>query len=72
MVVIMPAYNFLTFWFRFAGIINSIRDEQSWKTKTLTQEYNKTIEIIRYDFRHLTSLRKKIKGKVTIGQDNEE
>lgn len=72
MVAIMPAYNTIVFWFRFAGIINSIRGEQSWKTRTLTQERIKTAEIIRNDFRHLISLRKKIKRKVSIGPDHEE
>lgn len=72
MVIIMPAYNFITFWFRFAGIINAIKDEQSWKTKTLTQERMKTAEIIRNDFRYILNFRRKLKRKVTIGQDNEE
>lgn len=71
LVIIMPLYNFLTFWFRFAGIINSIRGEQSWKTKTLTQEKEKVKELVSNDFRFLTKFIKKIKGKVTIGQDNE-
>lgn len=72
MVVIMPAYNFLTFWFRFAGIINSIRSEQSWKTKTLSQECSIAAEIIRHDFRYLIDFRKKISRKVTNGQEDEE
>ena len=25
----MPIYNFITFWFRFAGIINSIRKTEA-------------------------------------------
>ncbi len=69
MVIIMPTYNFITFWFRFAGIINAIRGDQSWKTNTLTQERDKTIEIIQNDFRHLIRFRKKISRKVTIDHD---
>ena len=72
MVILMPMYNFLTFWFRFAGIINSIKGEQSWKTQTLTQEKQKFGEIVYKDFRYLIMLRKNIKRKVTLGQENEE
>lgn len=71
MIFIMPLYNFLTFWFRFAGIINSIRGEQSWKTQTLTQEREKVKELIKNDFRFITTFRKKLKRKVTIGQEDE-
>jgi CRISPR/Cas system CMR subunit Cmr6 (Cas7 group RAMP superfamily) len=68
----MPFYNFLIFWFRFAGIINSIKSEQSWKTNTLTQEREKVKQLIKNDFRFITELSMKLKRKVTIGQDNDE
>ena len=72
LVFIMPLYNFLVFWFRFAGIINSIRGEQSWKTQTLTQEKEKVKELIKNDFRFITTLRKKLNRKISIGQEDEK
>lgn len=45
-----PLFNFLTFWFRFAGIINSIKKEQSWKAKTLKEESQIFGNVIRKDF----------------------
>jgi len=40
-ILILPAFNFVVFWIRFAGIINSIRSEGNWKTTTLTEEWKK-------------------------------
>ncbi|MCR4781767.1 MAG: putative glycosyltransferase, exosortase G system-associated [Lachnospiraceae bacterium] len=37
-VVLLPLFNMLTFFIRFAGIINSIKTPGSWKTDTLTEE----------------------------------
>lgn len=72
MIILMPLYKYMTFWFQFAGIINSIRNEQSWKTVSLTQEKEKTKEIIKNDFRFFTVFLNKIKSKTTIGEDDEE
>lgn len=71
LVILMPLYNFITFWFRFAGIINATQGEQSWKTKTLTQEKEKVKELVSKDFRFLTRTLKMIKRKVNTGQDDE-
>lgn len=71
LIFIMPLYNFMTFWFRFAGIINSIKGEQSWKTRTLTQEREKVSEIMKKDFRFIHKLHNKIQRKVSIGQNDE-
>jgi hypothetical protein len=37
-VALLPLFNFVTFFIRFAGIINSIKTPGSWKTDTLTEE----------------------------------
>lgn len=42
---LLPLFNFLVFWFRFAGIINSISRSQTWRTSNLTEE-RKTFEAI--------------------------
>ena len=70
-VFIMPIYNFLIFWFRFAGIINAIDGEKSWKTRTFTQEKEKVNEIIKKDFGFLIRLKRKIENKIVVNQNNE-
>ena len=40
-VALLPFYNFVVFFIRLAGIINSINTKSSWKTDTLTREFEK-------------------------------
>ena len=40
-MALLPFYNFVVFFIRFAGIINSINTQSSWKTDTLTRELDK-------------------------------
>jgi putative glycosyltransferase (exosortase G-associated) len=47
LVALLPFYNFLVFWIRFAGIINSIETESSWKTMNLTEERIKVSASVR-------------------------
>lgn len=37
-VPLLPFFNFIVFFIRFAGIINSINTDSAWKTRTLTDE----------------------------------
>lgn len=38
LVPVLPVFNFVVFFIRLAGIINSIGTNSSWKTRTLTEE----------------------------------
>lgn len=38
LVALLPIYNFMVFWIRLAGIINSIHTESSWKIMNLAEE----------------------------------
>lgn len=49
LVFILPFYNFVTFWFRTAGILNSIRGDNSWKTDNLSEEYSKIHSSVKSD-----------------------
>ena len=64
LVFIMPAFNFVIFWIRFAGIINSIKGTGSWKTTTLTEEWQKVKKTVNDDFhlpkRVVRALRRKV------------
>lgn len=53
LVFILPLYNFIIFWIRFAGIINSIKRDSSWRTMTLNEELTSVNKIIRSDFNFL-------------------
>ena len=37
-VPLLPFFNFMVFFIRFAGVINSINTDSAWKTRTLTDE----------------------------------
>jgi putative glycosyltransferase (exosortase G-associated) len=49
-VFILPAFNFIVYWFRFAGIINSIKGSSSWRTKSFKAECETCRNIISKDF----------------------
>ena len=50
-VALLPFYNFAVFFIRFAGIINSMNTKSSWKTETLTREWDKFMTMMRSAFR---------------------
>lgn len=64
LIFLLPLYNFMVFWFCFAGIINAIKGEQVWRTNNLTQERRRFVEIIRKDFTGITRLLDKMREKV--------
>ncbi|KHD38682.1 glycosyl transferase [Clostridium acetobutylicum] len=50
-IFLMPIYNFVVFWIRFAGIINSIKIKSKWKTLTFNDEWAAFLKVIKSDFR---------------------
>lgn len=64
LVFILPIYNFVIFWIRFAGIINSINTDSAWKTKTLTEEKEAFQKTIASDFSFFTRLIVKLRKSV--------
>ena len=60
-LILMPLYNFIVFWIRLAGIINSITTDSSWRVETLSDEMNKIKQNIISDFNFLIKLMGKIK-----------
>lgn len=63
-VLLLPVWNFVLYWFRLAGIINSIKGTSSWRTKGFDEELGIVREIIKHDFalvsRVAAAIRKKI------------
>lgn len=66
LVFIMPAFNFVIFWVRFAGIINSIKGVGSWKTTTMTEEWQKIKTAVNDDFHLPKRIINKLKRKVNL------
>ncbi len=64
LIFVMPGFNFVIFWIRFAGIINSIKGEGKWKTTFLTEEWHKIKTAVNDDFRFPKRIIAAIKRKV--------
>ncbi|MDD4122626.1 MAG: putative glycosyltransferase, exosortase G system-associated [Eubacteriales bacterium] len=66
-VFILPLFNFIIFWIRFAGIINSTKEESKWKTSTLTEEWKKIKKAVNDDFhlpkRIVNELRRRVNNE---------
>lgn len=60
LVFFLPLFNFLVFWFRFAGIINAISGKQIWKTMNLTQEKALVRTVIYNDLKWWLTFKNKI------------
>ena len=61
LIFFFPLYNFVVFWIRFAGIINSIRNESAWKSRTLTEERVHFCNVIRSDLQLFEKLIQKLR-----------
>lgn len=69
LIFLLPLYNSMVFWFRFAGIINSIKGQQVWRTNNLTQEREHFVETIRKDFSGITRVLDKMREKVNKDEE---
>lgn len=59
LVILLPAFNFMVFWFRFAGILNSINGQKVWKTLDLTAERKAAKAVLMKDFAWFLRLKNK-------------
>lgn len=69
MIFFLPLYNFLIFWFRFAGIINSIKGEQTWRTRDFTQEKQEFCSVVSKDFTWFKVFIRKVKKIVNVDEE---
>ncbi len=61
-VPILPFFNLLVFFIRFAGIINSINTGSAWKTRTLSEERKGFVDILKKDFGKAGKVLSKVRG----------
>lgn len=63
-VALLPLYNFVVFFIRFAGIINSMNTRSTWKTETLTREWDKFSSTTRAAFGKLSNVLKRFRHSI--------
>lgn len=71
-VFLLPALNFVAYWFRLAGIINSIKGTSTWRTKGFKEEVATTKQIIKEDFSGIVRGIRNVKEKIYREGENEK
>jgi putative glycosyltransferase (exosortase G-associated) len=64
-IVLLPIYNFVVYWFRMAGIINSIKGVSTWRTRSYKEECEVCRNIIQNDFKALSKVINRVKHFIT-------
>ena len=63
-ILVLPLFNFMVYWFRFAGIINSIKGASTWRTRGFDEEMKVCREIVAGDFMFLKKWIDKVKKSI--------
>lgn len=63
-IPMLPLFNFMVFFIRLAGVVNSINTDSAWKTKTFTEEKREFWSVIREEFIVPVMIVEKIKKAV--------
>lgn len=63
-IPLMPVFNLVVFFIRFAGVINSINTSSAWKTRTLTDENESFRSQLKQDFTNFMGFWNKIRNLV--------
>ena len=69
-VPLLPFFNLVIFFIRFAGVINSIDTKSTWKTRDLTEEREAFAEVVLREFDPIIKRFKRIKNYIN-GVDDE-
>ena len=65
LIFFLPMFNFVVYWFRMAGIINSIKGTSTWKTMSFKEECKTCKTIIKKDFKVVIDAISKLRGFIT-------
>lgn len=68
LIFCLPIFNFIVYWFRMAGIINSIKIQSQWKTKSFQEECGTCKQIMKNDFKMIGVVVNKIRQCITTGK----
>lgn len=63
-ILLLPLFNFMVYWFRFAGIINSIKGTSTWRTRGFDEEIKVCRDIIAEDFAFVKKVIDKVKTNI--------
>lgn len=69
LVIFLPIYNFLIFWFRLAGIVNSIKGKQTWKMKNISEEKDMFLAQIKEDTSKLDKILERLRDEVNNAEE---
>lgn len=70
-ILLLPLFNLLVFFIRFAGIVNSINTDSAWKTKNFTQEKQSVKDTVKSDFAVIRNWMQKVRGYVNVEEEQE-
>ena len=68
-VFFLPVFNFIVFFIRFAGIINSINTDSAWKTTTLSTEWKSFVDELMKELKKPAAFLGKIRRLVNNGPE---
>lgn len=71
-VPLLPVFNFIVFFIRLAGVVNSIGTDSAWKTQTLTDEKKAFMDEIRRENNGLIKKIKRLRSMVNLEDDHEK
>jgi putative glycosyltransferase (exosortase G-associated) len=69
-IFLLPIFNFMVFWFRLAGIINSIKGKQSWRVRDFNEEWESFGRVVGKDFEKLNTLLDEMRNEVNYDEEN--
>ena len=71
-ILFLPFFNFVVFFIRLAGIINSIETDSSWKTMNLSEECRAFADVVKSDFSKPVNAIKKVRNALNydVVEDN--
>ena len=70
-ILFLPFFNFVVFFIRMAGIINSINTDSAWRTRNLTDERIAFTEVIKSDIQKPIRVIRKMRNVVNISPKSE-
>ena len=56
-IPLLLIFNFVIFFIRFAGIINSIGTDSAWKTDNIHEERDKVDNVIHMEFKRINDMK---------------
>ena len=69
-VFVLPFYRFIVYWIRVAGVINSIKTDSKWNTKTFSEEINQVNSGISHGIRRMMPFIETFKRYISRDQDS--